>query len=85
MEDAKVYELQTLVLYFLDKSIDEPGIDLAYAALTELVRRANHEEQLPIREDGTVLRALPRNITQKEIQKVTKSFDPTEETESELE
>ena len=85
MEDKKVHELQTIVLYFLDKSIDEPGIDLGYSALTELVRRANHEELLPIREDGTVLYALPRNTNAMQIQKVTKSFDEAEDTESELE
>ena len=76
LETKKPKELVTIVTYFMDDS--KEGVKLGYDALALLLQLAEGEdaEVLPIRDDGTVLRTLPRaREGGYSIPKVTKPFD----------
>ena len=75
MDNKKPKELVTIVTYFMDDT--KEGVHLGYDALARLLELAEGEDtELPIREDGTVLRELPRaregSFT---IPKVSRPFD----------
>ncbi len=76
LDNKKPKELVTIVTYFMDDT--KEGVHLGYDALARLLELAEGEdaEVLPIRNDGTVLRELPRaregGFT---IPKVSRPFD----------
>ena len=75
LEDKTPKELATMVSYFMDAFKD--GINLGYEALDRLLEIAEGQsaDELPIREDNTVLHALPRPREGFKISKVSRPFD----------
>jgi len=80
LEDKKPKELETIVSYFLDRSAE--GVRLAEEALAQLRNLAEGGpiEELPVRDDNTILHALPRAREGFTIPKVSKPYDQENDT-----